>query len=119
VKLYIANYLTDNRVTVDGFSDVELVDRLYAEMAEFSFLTKYIFGAGVEEINLNAWNDIEIQKSGSERIKLDENLTRLSMRSCGAPDASGIRMVIDNALPLRSAICQKHTDNDPQESACR
>ncbi len=101
VKLYIANYLTDNRVTVDGFSDVELVDRLYAEMAEFSFLTKYIFGAGVEEINLNAWNDIEIQKSGSERIKLDEkfdspqhalNVVRRMLRVSG--------MVIDNATPF-------------------
>lgn len=30
----------------------ELINRLYVEMAEFSFLTKYIFGTGIEELEL-------------------------------------------------------------------
>jgi pilus assembly protein CpaF len=41
-------------------------------MAEFSFLTKYIFGKGIEEIDVNAWNDVEVQYSNGLTKKLDE-----------------------------------------------
>ena len=73
IKYYIQKYLTDNRLTADGMSETELIDKLYMEMAEFSFLTKYIFGTGIEEIDINAWNDIEIYKAGGKKIKLDEH----------------------------------------------
>ncbi|OQB13461.1 MAG: Type IV secretion system protein VirB11 [Firmicutes bacterium ADurb.Bin193] len=100
IKLYISKYLMDNRVTVDGMDNEQLIDRLYVEMAEFSFLTKYIFGTGIEEINVNAWNDIEIHKAGGETIKLDEhfdspqhaiNVVRRMLHVSG--------MVLDNAAP--------------------
>lgn len=100
IKLYISKYLMDNRVTVDGMDNDLLIDRLYVEMAEFSFLTKYIFGTGIEEINVNAWNDIEIHKAGGETIKLDEhfdspqhaiNVVRRMLHVSG--------MVLDNAAP--------------------
>ena len=29
----------------------ELIDGIYSEMAEFGFLTKYIYGEGIEEID--------------------------------------------------------------------
>ena len=61
VKRYIGKYLLDKRISVEGLTQTELVDKLYTEMAEFSFLTKYIFGTGIEEININSWDDIEIQ----------------------------------------------------------
>ncbi len=40
VKRYIGKYLLDYRISVEGLSQTELVDKLYTEMAEFSFLTK-------------------------------------------------------------------------------
>ena len=46
MKRYITKYVQENRVAVQGMSNQELVDNLYTEMAEFSFLTKYIFGEG-------------------------------------------------------------------------
>lgn len=100
IKRYISKYLLDNRIAVDGFSTPQLVDALYTEMAEFSFLTKYIFGKGIEEINVNAWNDIEVQYSNGECIKLDErfdspehaiNVVRRMLHVSG--------MVLDNASP--------------------
>jgi len=100
LKLYIEKYLVDNRIRVEGMSGSELIDRLYAEMAEFSFLTKYIYGTGYEEININAWNDIEIQKSGGSMVKLDEhfdspqhaiNVVRRMLHVSG--------VVLDNASP--------------------
>ncbi len=100
IKYYIQKYLTDNRLTADGMSETELIDKLYMEMAEFSFLTKYIFGTGIEEIDINAWNDIEIYKAGGKKIKLDEhfdspqhaiNVVRRMLHVSG--------MVLDNASP--------------------
>ena len=54
VKRYIGKYLLDYKIAVEGLTQNELVDKLYTEMAEFSFLTKYIFGTGIEEININS-----------------------------------------------------------------
>ncbi|WP_101908595.1 CpaF/VirB11 family protein [Marasmitruncus massiliensis] len=100
VKRYIGKYLMDHRVAVKGMTDQQLVDALYTEMAEFSFLTKYIFGTGIEEIDVNAWNDIEVQYSNGNTVKLDEhfdspehavNVIRRMLHVSG--------MVLDNASP--------------------
>lgn len=100
IKFYIRKYLTDNGLSANGFSEEELTERLYVEMAEFSFLTKYIFGTGIEEININAWNDIEIYRSGGKKEKLKEkfqspqhaiNVVRRMLHVSG--------MVLDNANP--------------------
>ena len=72
VKRYIGKYLLDYRISVEGMAQTELIDQLYTEMAEFSFLTKYIFGTGIEEININSWDDIEVQYSNGTNVKLDE-----------------------------------------------
>jgi pilus assembly protein CpaF len=42
-------------------------------MAEYSFLTKYIFADGIEEIDINSWRDIEIQYAGGRCEKLQEH----------------------------------------------
>ena len=100
VKRYIGKYLMDYRIAVKGMTDQQLVDALYTEMAEFSFLTKYIFGTGIEEIDVNAWNDIEVQYSNGNTVKLDEhfdspehavNVIRRMLHVSG--------MVLDNASP--------------------
>lgn len=100
VKRYIAKYIQDNRIAVEDMNERQLVDALYTEMAEFSFLTKYIFGTGIEEIDINAWNDIEVQYSNGSAVKLDEhfdspehaiNVIRRMLHVSG--------MVLDNASP--------------------
>lgn len=73
IKRYIRQYLIDNKVSVSEMSTEELIDNLYTEMAEFSFLTKYIYGTGVEEIDINAWDDIEVQFNDGRNEKLDEH----------------------------------------------
>ena len=55
MKRRIARYLQDNRMAVDGMTQGELVAALYTEMAEYGFLTKYIFAEGIEEIDVNSW----------------------------------------------------------------
>lgn len=100
IKRYITKYIQDYRITVHGMTMEQLVDGLYTEMAEFSFLTKYIFGSGIEEVDVNSWNDIEVQYSDGRNEKLEEhfdspdhavNVIRRMLHVSG--------MVLDNASP--------------------
>ncbi len=60
VIAFISKYLTDSKLRVSGLSFDELVERLYSEMAEYSFLTEYLFRTDVEEININSYKDVKI-----------------------------------------------------------
>lgn len=101
MKRYIMKYIQDRRIAVGGVSGEQLVDALYSEMAEFGFLTKYIHGIGIEEIDVNSWKDIEVQYSDGRTVKLDErfdgpqhavNVIRRMLHVSG--------MVLDNASPI-------------------
>lgn len=101
IKRYIRKYIIDRRIAVKEMSADALVDALYTEMVEFSFLTKYIFGTGIEEIDVNSWRDIEVQFSNGRTVKLDEhfdspehavNVIRRMLHISG--------MVLDNASPM-------------------
>ena len=101
MKRLITRYLQDNRIAVEGMASSELVDALYTEMAEYGFLTKYIFGDGIEEIDINSWRDIEVQYSDGHTQKLEEhfdsvehaaNVVRRMVQSSGK--------VLDNASPV-------------------
>lgn len=100
IKRYISKYVMDYRIQVKGMNEGELIDALYTEMAEFSFLTKYIFGTGIEEININSWRDVEVQYANGTCEKLQEhfespehaiNVVRRMLHVSG--------MVLDNASP--------------------
>jgi len=100
MKRYISKYVQDSRISVKGMSGNELIDALYTEMAEYGFLTKYIYGEGIEEIDINSWKDIEVQYSDGRTEKLKEhfdspehaiNVIRRMLHVSG--------MVLDNASP--------------------
>lgn len=100
MKRYIGKYIMDKRIAVQGMEGQELIDALYTEMAEYGFLTKYIFGKGIEEIDINSWQDIEVQYSDGRNVKLEEhfdspehaiNVIRRMLHVSG--------MVLDNSSP--------------------
>ncbi len=100
IKRYISKYVQDHRISVQGLAGDKLSDALYTEMAEFGFLTKYIFGTGIEEINVNSWRDVEVLYSTGQLVKLEErfdspahavNVIRRMLHVSG--------MVLDNASP--------------------
>ena len=72
---YINQYLIDHRLHVPGFSFDELTDRLYAEMVEYSFLTRYLFSREVEEININSYNDVKISYTDGHIEPSDEQFS--------------------------------------------
>lgn len=109
MKRLMARFLQDNRLAVEGYTTEELVDALYTEMAEYGFLTKYIFGDGIEEIDINSWRDIEVQYSDGRNVKLDEhfdspehaaNVVRRMIQSSGK--------VLDNASPVLTSRLSKN-----------
>ena len=101
IRRYAAKYIQDKRIAVKGMDAGELVDAIYSEMAEYGFLTKYIFGSGIEEIDINSWRDIEVQYSSGLTEKLKEhfdspehaiNVVRRMLHASG--------VILDNASPV-------------------
>jgi len=73
VKGLIKKYIHEKGLAVRGYLNLEdLVDKLYDDMAGFAFLSKYIYNDEIEEINANAWNDIEVVTARGW-YKLDEH----------------------------------------------
>ena len=101
LKAYIGKYLYDTGYTVAGYDTKSLVERLYEEMAEYSILTKYLSDPGIEEINVNGWDDIAITHLDGRIEKADEHfftpqhavdvIKKLLLHS---------GMTIDNATPI-------------------
>ena len=73
LKSYIKKYIEANQLKVDGYNSSSLIDRLYMEMAEFSFLTKYLERDDIEEINVNSFDDIKVTYSNGEIKPADEH----------------------------------------------
>ena len=100
MKNIIKQYLIKQRYSVDGYSTEQVVERLYEDMAGYSFLRKWIYMDGVEEVNINAYDDIEVIMSGGKSMKIPEkfasptqavDVMRRMLTSCG--------MVIDDTMP--------------------
>ena len=71
IKFLIARYIREFEINVKGMESISvLVNAVYDSMAGFDFLTEYIYRDDVEEINGNAWDDIEIvTDKGWEKIR--------------------------------------------------
>lgn len=109
MKRRMMRFLQENRIAVEGMTLEELVDALYTEMAEYGFLTKYIFAEGIEEIDINSWRDVEVQYSDGHTAKLDEhfdspdhaaNVIRRMLQNSGK--------VLDNASPIITSRLAKN-----------
>lgn len=101
MKSYIAKYLLDNSLSIEESSSEELVEKLYEEMAEFSFLTRYLFRTNIEEININSWEDIKVTYSNGKILPMKEhfnspihaiNVIRRLLHKSG--------MIVDNSQPI-------------------
>lgn len=100
VRRLVRQYLLDRGLAASGMTEDELVDALYAEMAEYSFLSRYLREEGVEEIDVNSWRDVEVQYSDGRDVKAPErfdspehaiNVIRRMLHKSG--------IVMDNSSP--------------------
>ena len=61
LKNLIVRYLNQNKMSVPECESISaLADKIYEDMAGFGILSKYLTEPTVEEINVNAWNSIEV-----------------------------------------------------------
>lgn len=103
IKNAIIQLVRAKRLKVKGIvTTEELVNRLYDEMVNFSVLTPYVEDVNneYEEININAWNDVEIRCANGDVMK--------GPHFCNIEHARNVvkRLVtvagsqIDNAMPM-------------------
>ena len=101
LKAYIEKYILDGGFLVHGFTEEELINRLYAEMVEYSILTPFLGSPDIDEININAWDDITLTYSDGKMEKLEEHfrspkhaidIVKRLLHHSG--------MIIDNATPI-------------------
>jgi pilus assembly protein CpaF len=116
LKSYIEKYLRDMNYSVKGYSQCELVDKIFCEMAEYSIVTQYLGSPNLEEININSWNDIAL-------TYLDGNIVKVKEHFHSPQHATDIikrllhhsGMIIDNATP----IAQGHLPNNTRIAALK
>jgi pilus assembly protein CpaF len=99
LKPYIKDFLRDIEIELENLDS--LTDRLYREMAEYSILTPYLGSSELEEINVNAWNDIALTYTDGRIEKLSEHfhspehavdIVKRLLQNSG--------MIIDNSTPI-------------------
>ena len=116
LKSYINKYLQDTEYEVRGMSTEEVADKLFTEMAEYSILTPLLGRDDLEEINVNAWDDVAVTYTDGRIEKLDETFyspqhdTDIIKRLL---HHSG--MIIDNAMPM----AQGHLPNNTRITALK
>jgi len=101
LKSYIKKFLDDNGILVSGYKIDDLVNRLYIEMAEYSFLSEYFDRDDIEEINVNSYDDIKITYTTGEILPSKEkfdspvhamDVIRRLLHQSG--------MILDNSQPI-------------------
>lgn len=98
---YISKYLTDYGIGVGGFSFDELVARIYAEMAEFSFLAGHLYNNSVEEIDTNSWKDVKTSNTDGKILPASEHFSSPQQAIDvirRVPHQSG--MILDHSQPV-------------------
>ena len=73
LRAYAEQFIRDGEWTVPGMSSETAADMLFREMAEYSILTPYLGSPGLEEINVNGWDDIALTYAGGRVEKLREH----------------------------------------------
>ena len=58
LKELMVQYIVKRKYAIEGLTTEELCEKLYEDMAGYSFLKKWIYKPGIEEVNINAYNDI-------------------------------------------------------------
>ena len=100
LREFILQYIQSCSYALPDMTSEQLCDAMYDDMAGISFLKKWIYKPGIEEVNVNAYNDIEVILSGGRSMKIPDRFSspqhavdvmRRLLSTCG--------MVIDDTMP--------------------
>ena len=104
IKIHLNKYLVDRQLTAKNMTVIQTVDKLYNEMTEFSILNEYLDEkrTDIEEININAWNDIKINysdgstKPAKEHFYSPEHCENIIRRLLSRE----AKMILDKSRPI-------------------
>lgn len=100
MRAAIEGYVSTRALSLPGYTNQQLIQKLFNDMVRFSFLEDWIYKDGVEEVNINAWNDIEVLEHGQKPRRIEETFTSpehafdVLRRMLASHD-----IVLDNASP--------------------
>lgn len=103
VKELIRHFVNNQKFKVKGVSsNEELVKRLFQEFVDFSVLTDYIADTNneIEEINVNAWDDIEVRYSSGKVEKVEHFCNAEHARDVIRRLSIAIDSQIDASVPM-------------------
>lgn len=107
----IKKFVIDNRYSVDGLSQDEIVQKLYDDMVMFSFLTPYLTlkEKGVEGIEIHSWDCVKIKRIGHELEYLPEHFySPKHAHDIIQRIMQQVKVTLDDAKPLaRSHLADK------------
>ena len=88
-----------------------LCHRLYQEMAEYSILTDYIHDVNneIEEINVNAWNDVEVRRTDGAAEKIEHFCNPMHARNVMRRLVTASKTLIDDAMPMAEGNLKSNT----------
>lgn len=69
---YIEKYLADIHIDNQFIEDVDLAQFIEYELKNYSIITPYLKNPEVEEININAWDDIKIHFANGSIVQLQD-----------------------------------------------
>ena len=69
LKELMVQYIVKRKYAIEGLTTEELCEKLYEDMAGYSFLKKWIYKPGIEEVNINAYNDIEVIEAAASKSR--------------------------------------------------
>ena len=97
---YIEKYLRDENIHVDNMSDGEILEKLWSDMVEYSFLTPYLDSDEVEEININRWDDVKVIMANGTTISAEKFNNAQHAEDVVKRLLQHSKIVLDNARPL-------------------
>ena len=109
LKSIVRDFVNEQDLRCANFSKEELVTRLIQDMTGYSFLANYIYADDVEEININAYDDIEVIYSSGKSVKIPEkfnnaqhalDIVRRMLSRCG--------LSIDETIPSVLGYLEKN-----------
>lgn len=105
----IRQYLYANALFVQGTETDELIGQLYSDMCEYGFLTQYLSRTDVEEININAWDDVTAHFTDGSLRKLHHFYSAEHARNIILRLLNHSGMTIDNAMPIAEGYLPNST----------
>lgn len=112
----LSRFISSNNIRVEGYTKdktdtLRLIEDLYNDMAEYSILTDYIrdLENNIEEINVNAWNDIQVIYSDGTVKKVRHFCNQEHAENTMKRIANAAGALIDEAMPMAEASISNNT----------